>query len=223
MRYLIACFVLAAAGVAHADKPAKAWRFLLAGEYHSDEAPAKPGRGWLALTFIEGQWQLVPTEVRAARVHDAVLDAEGEKTGIRISSAHQAIALLRVPGVRAGKVDTPTMRFASNASSISPAQPLDIVFREHPYRIQVIKSGVYLKKGAQRTRLPELAVSNDWNADDAESASLQWAGDLDGDGALDLIVSYSGFNRYGACLFLSSSAASGQLVGLVACHGGVGC
>lgn len=223
MRYLIACLVFAAVGIAHAEQPAKTWRFLVEGEYHGDEAPAKPGSGWLALTLNDGRWQLVPTEVRATRVFDAVLDAEGEKTGIRISSRHQAIALLRVPGVRAGKVDTPNMRFNDNAASIAPGRPLNMVFGENSYRLEASKSGVYLKKGAQRTRLPELAVSGGGNAEEADAATLQWAGDLDGDGALDLIVGYSGYNRSGACLFLSSTAASGQLVGLVACHGGVGC
>jgi hypothetical protein len=60
-------------------------------------------------------------------------------------------------------------------------------------------------------------------AESDDSASLLWAGNLDGDGQLDLLVSYRGSNNGGVCLFMSSKAPRAALVHRIACHGGVGC
>jgi len=47
--------------------------------------------------------------------------------------------------------------------------------------------------------------------------SVQWAGDLDGDGRLDLVTTFSPkYSYYPRRLYLSSAAADGMLVGLVA-------
>jgi hypothetical protein len=226
MRSPIVIALLVLVGLAHAEQPVEEWGFLIPGEYHGDEAPEKPGKNWFALAVVDGRWLLEPTIVRATQIHDPVLDAEGGKSGIRISSKHlNAVALLRGPALRAGKVATPNIRFTDKASSnnITWRQPLHIEFKGSNYRIMVAEGDIFLAKGKQRTRLSDLTVSKDQDSDWSESASLQWAGDLDGDGELDLIISYSGYNRSGACLFLSSMGFPNELVGHVACHGGVGC
>jgi hypothetical protein len=47
--------------------------------------------------------------------------------------------------------------------------------------------------------------------------SVQWAGDVDGDGRLDLVTTFSPkYSWYPRRLYLSSAAAPGELVGLVA-------
>lgn len=47
--------------------------------------------------------------------------------------------------------------------------------------------------------------------------SVQWAGDLDGDGRLDLVTTFSPkYSYYPRRLYLSSAASDGMLVGLVA-------
>jgi hypothetical protein len=224
MHRLVAFAFVALIGFAHAEDKREQWVFLLPGEYHGSEAPAKPGKGWLALMIVDGRWHLVPTKVSAEPIYDAVLDAEDQKTGIRISSRHpEALALLRNPHLLAKKIDTPNIRFKDNSLKISPIQPLNISFKRQQYQIVAVRSEIFLTKGSQRTKLPDLSVSEDQESDLSESAYLLWAGDLDRDGSLDLLVSYRGDNRSGACLFLSSKAPKGSLVGIVACHGGVGC
>lgn len=218
--FILITFVFAIAS--HAQTTQGGWQLLMPGSYHGDEAPSKPGTGWLALTSVGGVWRLEPAIVRATRVYDAVLDAEGQKTGIDISSSYgDAIALLRFSGIKAGKVDTPAMRFKDNPRYISPeGGPLKIQFKGQEYAIEAKTSGIYLRKGAVMTLLPDLSAGGPESDD---SASLLWAGDLDGDGKLDLLFAYSGYNNGGACLYLSANAGENALVQKVACHGGVGC
>ncbi len=49
-----------------------------------------------------------------------------------------------------------------------------------------------------------------------DSLSVQWAGDLDGDGRLDLVTKLSPkYSFYPRRLYLSSAAEEGMMVGLV--------
>lgn len=223
LRHLIVGLLLVVSGLAHAEMGREAWRFLMPGTYHADEAPEDPGAGWFALAVMEGHWQLVPVDVRAVRVHDPMLDAGGVRTGIRIEASQPgALALLRDLGLRSGKVDAPDMRFAGSPRSLSLRQALEIPFRGQRYRIMARGGTLHLMLGAQRARLPGLRVGDGEDAEAPDSASLLWAGDLDRDGGLDLLIGYRGYTRSGACLFLSSQRGSGRLLGQVACHGGIG-
>lgn len=222
MRSLFILTALIFAISAHARSTTDGWLLLISGDYHGDEAPDKPGTGWLALTSVGGGWRLEPAIVRATRVYDAVLDAEGEKTGINISSNYgDAVALLKFPGIKPGKIDTPIMKFKDSPRLLSTRDtPLKIPFKGEDYLIEAKTSGIYLRKGKVKTLLPRLSAGSPASDD---SASLLWAGDIDGDGKLDLLFTYSGHNNGGVCLYLSAGASEGALVQQAACHGGVGC
>lgn len=218
-------FILAAliyAINAHAQSALDDWHLLISGDYHDHEAPDKPGSDWLALTSVGGVWRLEPAIVRATRVYDGILDAEGEKTGINISSNYgEAIALLRFPNIKPGKINTPFLKFKDNPRFLSTQEaPLKIPFMGEEYAIDAKASGIYLRKGAVKTLLSNLSVGTSGSDD---SASLLWAGDLDSDGKLDLLVAYNGYNKGGVCLYLSTRAREGSLVNQAACHAGIGC
>jgi len=222
MRTSLAFAILLQTISASAQPPSARWQLLDPGTYHGDEAPSAPGTGWLALTVVGGVWRLEPTVVRATRVHDPVLDEEDQKTGLKISSNYSnSLALLRLPGLKAGKVDTPNMKFNGTPRTISTRdRPLRISFKGDNYAITAINSEIYLQSGEQRTLLPNLTAGDSKSED---STSLLWAGDLDGDGKLDLLFAYSGYNNGGICLYMSVGARNAALVKQVACHGGVGC
>ncbi len=195
------------------------WALLVPNTYHGDEAPTKPGTGWLALVAVGGIWRLEPTVVKATRIVDEIVDEDGQKTGIKISSGYpNTLVLLRMPGIQAGKVDTPAIRFKDNPRELTTTTPATkISFKGEEYFVQVSRKRIYLKKGENKTQLFDLS------ADDENSASLLWAGDLDGDGKLDLLFLYGGQNSSGICLYLSKNAPQGALVKQAACHGGIGC
>ncbi|WP_232416292.1 hypothetical protein [Methyloversatilis universalis] len=222
MRTLLLSAVLLAATSVSAEPPVTDWRVLVPGEYHGDEAPARPGPGWLALVPVGGVWRLEPAIVRATRVHDPVLDAEGDRTGIALTSNRSdTLVLLRLPDLQPGKVDTPALKFSGGARLISLGEaPLKLQFRSDEYVIEGRKAGIEVRTGGMRVVLPDLAAAR---PDSEDAASLLWAGDLDRDGRLDLLFSYSGYNRGGVCLYLSSGAPAGVPVRLAGCHGGVGC
>jgi hypothetical protein len=210
-----------AIGFDQVERPQREWEFLIPGDYHADEAPTNPGNHWLALAVINGSWHLVPDQVKAERIDDAVVDRQGEKTGIRINAEHAGvIALLRIPNLTPRKVDAVDLKFKDDGGRLSLTAPLELSFRGEWYQLEAKRFGVYLRRGNLRTMLSDIFVGG---PESDNAAWLLWAGDLDGDGALDLLVRYAGYNSGGVCLFLSASARPGVLVRHIACHGGIGC
>lgn len=222
MRLLLFLTAFIVATGARAQPTAEGWQLLRSGNYHGSEAPDKPGVGWLALTSVGGVWRLEPAIVRATRVYDGIMDAEGEKTGVDITSNYvEVLALLRFPSIKPGKVDTPDMKFKDSPRPLSTdATSLKIAFKGEEYVIEAKSIGIYLNKGTTKTLLPDLIAGSPESED---SSSLLWAGDLDGDGKLDLLIAYSGYNSGGVCLYLSAGAGTGALVKRVACQHSVGC
>lgn len=78
---------------------------------------------------------------------------------------------------------------------------------------------IYLENNTHRQRLGELTIP-EMNADFSDVAKrrdlLRWAGDLDGDRKIDLVMSFDSWvgNDFSVVLFLSSYAKDGDFVGL---------
>ena len=211
-----AAALLAACSAASAQQTE--WVVLLPASYHRGEAPTQPGAGWLALTVVDGKWHLVPTKVTATMGPD-MGDEPPAQTGIEIKSdAVEPMALLRAPGLKAGKVDTPDMRFRGTSRYFSEGSVLDIAFKGRSWRFEVRKRALYLTSGAGSQR-----VVDDIFIDEDSTMALVWAGDLDGDGQLDFLLASTGKNSNELCLYLSRGAAPGALVGATGCVGGTGC
>ena len=194
--------------------------FLLPGDYHNDEVPDHPGTGWLALAPNAGGWELRAAIVKSERIEDVVLDEPGQRTGIRIAAnAQGALALLRLPYLKSGVRATASLKTDDEGAVLERGKALDFTFKDNPYRIETARGKVVLSQDKVRTRLADLEV----NVEADEGSRVLWAGDLDDDGKLDLLMGYASKNGGGACLYLSSRAAPGALVKQVACHGGIGC
>lgn len=212
--------VLAFSAPAASGKPATGWTFLLPGGYHEGEAPIHPGAGWLALVNTGKRSELLPAKVRSSRFEDTITDEPGQRTGVTIeSSREKTLALLRLPYLTPGPREIALDGTGENGEVVESGAPVDIRFKNVDYRIETKNRRVFLVKGAQRTPLKDLNVQPDIE----DGVSLQWAGDLDGDGELDLLMGYSGNNSSGSCLYLSSQKARGFLLKHIECHGGTGC
>ncbi|WP_156924462.1 hypothetical protein [Derxia gummosa] len=194
---------------------------LLPGSYPADQAPARPGDGWFALNAPDEGWQLVRVKLRPARIDKG----PGEPPGVRIPDRPAGVLVfVRQAGLTAGKVRTPALDFRAGTLAFEAAAPLRLPFDGRDYRIDVADGRPRLRLDDRVTPLDGLSVGESAPGSDyLSSASLLWAGDLDRDGRLDLLVAHDSLNRNGVCLFLSSRAAPGQLVGRAGCHDLAGC
>ena len=129
-----------------------------------------------------------------------------------VSDQPDALFLLRHSTLRAGKVETPRLELKDN--QLRPRDGhVNIQWRGKGYRF--IESGLDVEfvSDNTKTRLGQLRKAND----DEYYSSLVWAGDLDRDGQLDVIVQYSSYDTQKVCLYLSSVASQGSLVKEVSC------
>ena len=188
--------------VAYVDKDAP---------FHSGDVPLHPAAGGFALTVVDGLWNLVPATLKANVPKD-----NPDLVTITATPA-DAPVYVRLPGLTAGKVDTPDMRFKGVDRDLS-RMAVGIPFKGVPYKFELKAGQTWLTDGTSRQLILEGPVKGESGGErDEHSARLIWAGDLDRDGKLDFIIS-DWFDDGGTmCVWLSSRAASGQLAGEAAC------
>ncbi|GAB1596813.1 hypothetical protein [Lysobacter claricitrinus] len=202
------------------------------GTFHDGESAARDGEAWLALQVTRPRSALVATTARVRRVHDEVADAAGDATAHEVSTrVADASFLLRGPRLYAGPVATAWTGVAPLPLSITP---LALKLRGATYRLRLDCTArgdacnVVLDGGAHAQVLLRLPAGryNDGSlmlGDDAAPALL-FAGDLDHDGHLDLILdSTDHYNVSQPTLYLSSGTDAGALVRQVALHRSTGC
>ena len=213
-----------------------------AGDFHGDEVDAETGERWQGLYPAEGGGALRSVALRVETVRDPIVDGDaGPPTGRRVTTPLSTVR-------RDGWVGDDALFLVRPPRPFPPA-PVATAFRG----AWAVESGsLSLSLGGAGYRLgvvegPEAA--NEWVTephraervvvlDDGETAqavahvvdrdggrpALLWAGDLDGDGRLDLLLDESDhYNVSETALYLSSLAASGALVGRAGRHRTTGC
>ena len=219
------------------QSPAGVQTLLETGEFHGDEVSAAGGEGWLALVAHGSHDALESAGIEVTIVRDAIADPdEGPFTGKKVTLAGalagtDPVLLVRGfrrleprPDVLRADIDTarwPTdlwstrrvqlvlagQRYTLRATPPNPAEPL------------TKESEVLLDDGITTQvlyRMPQDPNDAEWE--------VLWAGDLDGDGRLDLYMNLSHhYNMTERMLFLSTAAGDGDLVGQVAGFTTTGC
>jgi hypothetical protein len=210
------------------------------GKFHQEEAVARDGEAWLALRVIGSDAALVPTTTRLRTVRDEIVDEPGQPdTGIEVdATVPDALILLRGNGLVDGVVASVPIVVVEAEG----APRHDLAFRGRHYRIRTecrddgvlngqpqLACEIRLEEGGVRQliarsggyREPGNPVPQIGNM---KAPKLLFAGDLDRDGALDLIMDVSDhYNSYAPMLFLSSKAGDGELVGEAAVFESTGC
>jgi hypothetical protein len=185
--------------------------------HHGGEAPLDPGSGWLALDVVDGRWHLLPATLRGERAYD---DVVGSNTGVRLhADPPKALAYLRLPGLVAGKVDTPDMRFRDEVREMTATTALPLAFKGRTWRLVARRGELLLSEGGSSMSLGAVVDPQDIDY----TLVLRWAGDLDHDGRLDFIFTSIGKNADTICVWLSSLAKPGEPVGRAACWTATGC
>lgn len=206
------------------------------GRFHGEEALARDGERWLALTVRgDGRVALVAIRVQVRAVHDAVLDAEGEASGREVlaTDAPGALMLFRGEGLRPGPVVG--ARIAADADTLSRVEPLTLGHAHYRFGLECAPARpdgtracafVLQREGVSQRVLEFAAYTQDGTTvlGNEGGARLLFAGDLDRDGRLDLLLDASDhYNVSQPTLLLSSQARAGQLAGEAATHRSVGC
>jgi hypothetical protein len=205
-------------------------QLLRTGEYFEEEFPALKTTGdWRALCPLSGRSFLVPTEVTIKLVdapspglneggHDWVVEARacaGDSVylikGKAITGAGPAEALPRSGDAGAAGVGADAGPSVAGVplvtATFQPGQTLDekgmtLTFGERTYHLWVPPGG---EDAEEQVLALESGSDTEVLIDDGNSYQLDWAGDLDGDGRLDLIVAHT-FEFPSYDLFLSSHA-----------------
>jgi hypothetical protein len=191
---------------------------LTTGTFHSDEVKARSGERWIGLLHGPSGFVWRAVTIAAHPVNDPVVDEPGEKTGIEVSVPGRAILLTKgIPGLLGTKVRTV---LDNPEGLILPEQDaLELALNGGGYRIRVSdrRPGDDAPEKPSRLVLESAGKSQvlyEWPTGLLDQhCELLWAGDLDGDGKLDLVMILSDhYNVMETTLFLSSRHSKGDLV-----------
>ena len=204
-------------------------RVIETGTFHGGEIEAKDGDIWLGLYKQGDSNMLLPSVLSVVSVYDAIVDAEGESSGKRITVPGMAEPLFIIKGE--GFVQArPVFTFEEFSGEIDPGAGISFRMEHTEYTLQIESEkkgeGGFVQDGSslilsngkiQQTiyRVKECSFCR-WRID--------WIGDLDSDGKPDLYLYLTHhYNIANQKLFLSSKAGSGKLVKEVAEFTTTGC
>jgi hypothetical protein len=216
---------------APAQKRAPQISLVETGEFHGDEVSAKSGERWLGLFPTAAGFTLLPTTLKVEAVHDSVVDQKpGIKTGKKVSVSHTREPVFLLRGAAGMLSRGAVTAVFSGRESLGNGEVVNLKLGNNNYRLRVISndptpadylaqnSKLLLTAGAKSQVLFSVAEHAD------ASWALLWAGDLDGDGQLDLYMDLNThYNSSQRRLFLSTRASRGKLVKEVAEFSTVGC
>lgn len=234
MKPVALCLLLCAVAVGTASASPQ---LALPGEaFHGDEVPARDGETWLALAVSDGKARLQPVKLEVKAVSDPLVDDPDDRSA-RSVAAPGVGALVFLRGIDALKPGDAGAVLARE-QTVSTERPLRLGSDAAAPQITVHCAGsagqteassceVSLDDGKTTQVLFRVAGERsevDGRVFDDAVAMVTFAGDLDHDGRVDLVIDTSDhYNLSRPTLFLSGAAAPGLLVGRVAQQQLTGC
>ncbi len=210
----------------------------MVGVWHGEEVSAKYGESWLALLETPSGFELQEVALSVEIVADEVIDVPPAKTGKKVSvpEGFEPLVLLRnlsqlSPG--------PVLTIATSDESLTAAYPQSFRLDGTSYLLEfkcaaeligqeLADCPLQLSTGNKIQALQDYPIYHPSStkatiASDALPRVL-WAGDLDRDGLLDLLLDLTNhYNVSAPTLLLSSMAGKGELVRPAAVFRTTGC
>ena len=221
MNRLLASLALCAAAGAASAAP----QLVMPGEnFHGDEVPARDGESWFALVVAGGKAHLQSTRLRVEAVNDPIMDGPDDRTGRSVAAAGiEARVFLRgIAALKSGEIPVAV----AEPTALSATEPLAVRLGDATLRLvpHCADSGdesgglactVGLNDGtSEQTLFTTYGARENGVVQFGDvPPTVLFAGDLDRDGRLDLIIDTTDhYNLSRPTLFLSGAAKTGEQV-----------
>lgn len=178
-------------------------------------------RNWIGLYDEHNQHSLKPAQVSITLTRHHMTDADGEQTGKRVTVSPETplVLISGLDGLQPG----PIKHLDFNKTHIHPGDTLSFEFLKKTYQLIVTSnqdkngSAIDCKLFLNYEGKSQLLGESDFFDD--TTFNVVWAGDLDGDNTLDLLMDLSYKYSFGLfTLFTSSNTKPGELLHLIAQH-----
>lgn len=202
------------------------------GDFHGEDVKAKSGAGWMGLYRVRKGYYLLPTSIKIKAVRDEMVDGPSERTGKRVTGDHPLPELFLVKNnldLSKGEVKTLFDGFKRDPEYLNAIYRREFSYGSRKYLLKVNEPSSpneYLTENSSLTLSSGKSSQTIYTQTRCSDCgwALEWAGDLDRDGRLDLMLDLSDhYNVVKHHLFLSSRAGKNELVRLVAVFCTVGC
>jgi hypothetical protein len=214
-----------------ASSQSAAVSLLVPGTFHGDEVRARTGERWTGLFPTPSGFAWRPAIITTRRVTDPTVDQNAEKTGVEVlvKGGSPVVLIKGIPGLTANKVRG--IFHKPEGLDLPQSDPLPLVMADgRAYQLRVLDRRASNDAPQKASRLiletgSHKQVLYQWPTGLLDQhCELIWAGDLDGDGNLDLLMALSDhYNVTTYTLFLSSRRSAGTLVRQVAAFLTKGC
>jgi hypothetical protein len=206
--------------------------------YSKEELPVRSGETWLGLYQTAGELFFSDTKLTRSDRKGYVGPGDATYDWLKYETHGDLIFLIKnAPALRQGKVKTLFRTAASpdtEDASLVVGNKRTFQMGDNNYLLRVTSglqsdggrvNVLVLESGAKSQIVMFNYYYKDHNTLYNEIGNLIWAGDMDGDGKLDLYLHEYGYEKggFGSRLYLSSPAKDGRLVEYVAGFGSAGC
>jgi hypothetical protein len=208
------------------------YRILVAGMHHGGDVGPFDSNDWYGLFPTDSGYSLETVELRSDPCHDYCVDGAGESTAVCISVDQTPKPLVLVQSRRSLRTGLVRTAYAERTDLV-PGVPVhlgqhnrkvfsivalgEVTDEGHRPPGDLLILGYTLKLYRQGPNGGSQVLAEFERLAYDGLPNIRWAGDLDGDGLVDLLLDIR--NRYGTrhyALYLSSEANAEQLVELVA-------
>ena len=229
----ICCVMLGCYDQAAASSIESEIQLLQVGAFHGDEVSAESGEVWLGLYSTSDGYALIPSTITVESVYDPFVDNAGQKTGRAVSVEEPTHPLFLIKGLNVPEKDS-VKTLSTEGAILSPGKSLNLrLGAENVSHLIAYGEGDVGPNGFTSLENYSLELSNGqvsqellaYSSTNGAIPTLLWAGDLDGDNKLDLVINATPHYTVSSApmLFLSSMAKGGNLVQKVAIFIATGC